>query len=105
MSDYRWGALTSARPKLGWRSAPRASPRVEFVSAFPEQADFAAPMVTTTDHEAHLLGGIPDLNDRVRAGLVKVGFSDRDLETLLVIAQSEETVARYFAGSWLYALR
>ena len=74
--------------------------RVGYVSAFPSQDDTSVWFGSARDA---LAGSEPLLLAEVRLIAERHGFFAQDVNGVTV--QSEETVARDFAGSWFYALR
>jgi hypothetical protein len=105
VTDRRGQMLATARPELVDAFADDGVLRVEYVSAFPDQDDLAVWLGTATDSEADRLRQQQGLRDRVSAMLSRAGFTGEQLEGLLVVIQSQETVDREYAGSWFYALR
>ena len=105
MADRRWHLLMAARPKLVSAFVRDGVQQVEYVSAFPDQDEFAVWLRTASDAEADVLRQRPDLEEQVAAALRRVGFRDAELARLTVVTQSQETVNRDYAGSWFYALR
>jgi hypothetical protein len=76
--------------------------RVEYVSAFPDQDDAWVRLGTATDAERDGLAS-SDLLVALRDVVRGVGFDPGLISGVTV--QSEQTVARDYAGSWFYALR
>ena len=105
MSDYRWQVLVDARPAIKDALLSEGVVRVEYVSAFPDQQQFAVWLGTTTDVEADRLRSSATAPARVHEVLVAHGFGEQDLGELMVVVQSQETVDREYDGSWFYALR
>lgn len=105
MADRRWDLLLSARTGLIRRFAADGVYRVEYVAAFPGQDAVAVWLGTSSDAEAEQLRQRTDLVEPVTAALREAGFTAAELSELVVVAQSQETVDRDYAGSWFYALR
>jgi hypothetical protein len=103
--DYRWQVLVIARPAVVTAFNDDGVVRVEYVSAFPGQQLFAVWLGTATDAEASQLRTLPTIHARVHDLLLAHGFEERDLDGLMVVVQSQETVDRDYDGSWFYALR
>jgi hypothetical protein len=76
--------------------------RVEYVSAFPDQDDAWVWLGTATDAERDALAS-RELLGALRDVVPGAGFDPGLISGVTV--QSEETVARDYAGSWFYALR
>lgn len=62
-------------------------------------------LVVEFDDEARALRVRSDVDDIVSRALRSAGLASRDVDGFRVVVQSEETVARDYAGSWFYAMR
>ena len=101
-SDPRWALLQSARSDLVRALAEDGVVGVEYVAAFP-QDEFAVWLVTITDEERDRLGTLNPRLEDVRAVLLRSGFTEAWLGSLMTTAQSQETVSRDYEGKWFYA--
>ena len=103
--DHRWDLLEQARPRLLAALREEGVSRIEFVAAFPGQHRIAVWLGTGSDAERDLLGERNPGLVVVRQVLVETGFELRDLDGLVTVAQSQETVDREYEGSWFFATR
>lgn len=105
VSDYRWQVLEDARPTIKEAFLREGVIRVEVVAAFPDQAQFAVWLGTTTDAETRRLRSSRTARARVHELLMDGGLGEQDLDGLAVVVQSQETVDMEYDGSWFNALR
>lgn len=104
VTDPRWALLQDMKPALLRRFKSSGVLRVEYVSAFPSQDDAWVWLGTATDAERDALtGSEPRLLSEVRLIAERHGFPGHNVSGVTV--QSDETVARDYQGSWMYALR
>ena len=104
MTDPRWTVLREMQPALLEAFQEQGVVRIEYVTAFPSQDHAWVWLGTSTDTQRDALAS------RETQALLEVrriaevhGFPSEKVSG--VVAQSEETVAREYAGSWFYALR
>ena len=102
VTDPRWTMLNELKPVLIEAFSRDGVVRVEYVSAFPDQDDAWVWLGATTDAERDALAS-SDLLVALRDVVRGVGFDSSLISGVTV--QSEQTVARDYAGSWFYALR
>ena len=102
VTDPRWTMLNDLEPSLIEAFGGDGVVRVEYVAAFPDQDDAWVWLGTATDAERDGLAS-SDLLIALRDVVRGVGFEPGLISGVTV--QSEETVARDYAGSWFYALR
>jgi hypothetical protein len=123
VADRRWGYLDDARQPLLDAFADDGVIRIEYVAGFPEVPLLSVWLCTTTDAQRDALSvhrdrtGMPvervvremrvttPVATTVRTTLLAHGFTEGDLDGLIVVAQSQETVDRDYEGSWFYATR
>jgi hypothetical protein len=77
---------------------------IRYVASFSELPHVAVWLCTATDAERDALKA-DTASSRVRPVLLSVGFTKADLESLVTVTQSQETVDREYLGSWFYAMR
>jgi hypothetical protein len=102
--DRRWQLLEDSRSPLLDAFGEHGVARIEFVGAFLELNMVGVWLGTSTDVERDAVD-MPHAVQIVRSVLLAVGFTIQELQDLAVIAQSQETVDREYAGSWFYAMR
>jgi hypothetical protein len=105
VTDRRWAMLNNAEPGLIQTLASVGVVRIEIVAAFPDQDRIAIWLCTSTDTQRDEFPRSNPYLDEVRTVLLASGFTPDELEDLMTVAQSQETVDRDYDGSWFYALR
>lgn len=106
MGDAWWDKLARAEALVVDALRDRGVVRVEHVVGFAEPPrHLSLWLVVQTDRERDALSTENPHIDVARAAVVQAGMTAADVSELLTVAQSEETVARDYDGSWFYALR
>ena len=106
MADIWWEKLAQAESRLVDALEERGVIRVEPVVSFGDPPrSVSLWLVTSTDVERDALGIDNPCLEAARAAVAQAGLKSEDVSELRTAAQSEETVARDFEGSWFYALR
>jgi hypothetical protein len=97
--------LNNAKPALVQALASVGVVRIEVVSAFPGSERIAVWLCSSTDVQRDAFPRSNPYLEKVRTVLLTAGLTPDQLEELMTVAQSQETVDRDYEGSWFYALR